>query len=335
MRGYHELKELPHPVFHLPNMKESVVQRPTEGLFLSFSEQHADIISLVALGGHSMLLAGPSGSGKTTMVKAIPSYLSVPRPEEILEIKKINKEFIDEGGFWRPVISPHHSSSSLAIVGGGVPPMPGEVSRAHRGVLIMDELLEFPSRVQEALREPMEEGALRLSRGNQSVRYPAQAQVLATTNLCPCGDFTPGCRASCRFSLLKCKSYSYRLSGPLVDRFEVLHFTEKKKSTEMIKVSGREILARLEKSWEWLKATGRSSILNSRRPLREIEGEVERFYFEHLMNKDMGSHRRHQATLRVGRTLADLECSPVIQEHHLEQALNWTWRPFERLRRWD
>lgn len=330
-----ELKELPYPRMHPPEMKQVIIKRPTDGLLFSFPQEQADLLSVVALGGHSLLLAGPSGSGKTTIAKALGSFLSVPKPEEILEIKKINKELSYEDSLWRPVIQPHHSSTPLSLVGGGVPPKPGEISRAHRGVLILDELLEFDTKVQEALREPMEEGSLRLTRGSKVVKYPAMAQVVATTNLCPCGDFTPGGRASCRFSLLKCKSYSYRLSGPLVDRFELLYFSEKKKQAETVMVSGTDILNKLEETREWLVKTNRGNTLNSRRSIAEIEEGVESFYFEHVMNKDLGSRRRYQATLRVARSLADLDFEAKILPRHIEHALKWTARPFERLKRWD
>jgi magnesium chelatase family protein len=334
-RVIHELKQLAQPQFHPPEMKDVAIQRPKEGLSLSFSDSHAELLAIAALGGHSVLLAGPSGSGKTTMAKALTSFLSEPRPEEILEIKKINKDLTDEDSLWRPVIHPHHSSTPLALVGGGVPPKPGEISRAHRGVLILDELLEFHGKVQEALREPMEEGSLRLTRGSRAIRYPAQAQVIATTNLCPCGDFTPGCRTNCRFSLFKCKSYSQRLSGPIVDRFEILYFTKKKRTAEARQVSGEEILEKVERSRAWLKSFPRHLQLNARRTMREIEVETDPFYFQHLMNKDLGSQRRYQATLRVARTLADLDCQEKVQEPHIERALKWTARPFDKLKRWD
>lgn len=334
-RVVHELKNIPLPQFHGAEMTSLKVQRPNEGLDLFFSETHAQILSLAALGGHSLLLVGPSGSGKSTIAKTLASLVGEPRPEEILEIKKINKDLHEEDSLWRPVISPHHSSTPLAVVGGGVPPGPGEISRAHRGILILDELLEFHPKVQESLREPMEEGSLRLSRGTRAIRYPAMAQVVATTNLCPCGDFTPGCRVQCRFSLIKCKSYSQKLSGPLVDRFEVLFFTEKKKNSEKSEISGQDILEKLEISREWLRGRGRGLLPNSRKPLAEIETEVDRFFFKHLMNKDLGSQRRYQATLRVARTLADLEMVETVQGPHIEEALRLTWLPFERLKRWD
>jgi magnesium chelatase family protein len=335
-RVIHELKNLPQPQFHAPEMKNLLIERPQEGLDFHFSEIQAEILSLAALGGHSLLLAGPSGSGKTTIAKTLGSLLGEPRPEEILEIKKINKDLHEGESLWRPLIKPHHSSTPLALIGGGSPPQPGEMSRAHRGLLILDELLEFHPKVQESLREPMEEGVLRLSRGTKAIKYPAMAQVVATTNLCPCGDFTPGCRAQCRFSLVKCKSYAQRLSGPLVDRFEILFFTDKRRrSAEDVTLSGWEILEKLEKSREWLRELGRGPLENARRPMSEIENEVDSFFFRHLMNKDLGSERRYQATLRVARTLADLERVEFVQGPHIERALRITWAPFEKLKRWD
>lgn len=337
-RVLRELKDLSQPVFHPPEMRALTVERPREGLGFYYSEKQAEILSVVALGGHSLLLAGPSGSGKTTMAKVLPALMSAPRPEEILEIKKINKDLHHGDSFWRPVIHPHHSSTPLALVGGGVPPMPGEISRAHRGLLILDELLEFDTQVQESLREPMEEGSLRLSRGTRAVRYPAMAQVVATTNLCPCGDYTPGCTPSCRYSKYRCQAYAQRLSGPIVDRFEILHFSQHRRrlwSDDEVRISGEEILEKIESAREWLRGLGRGSVLNSRRPVMELESEYGSFFFEHMMNKDLGSHRRFQATLRVARTFADLEQSERITGRHFDLALDITWKPFEKLKRWD
>ncbi|HEY8269576.1 MAG TPA: ATP-binding protein [Pseudobdellovibrionaceae bacterium] len=335
-RVIHELKDLPQPRLHAPEMKTLVIERPQEGLEFRFSETHVEILSLAALGGHSLLLAGPSGSGKTTIAKTLGSLMSEPRPEEILEIKKIHKGLAEGESLWRPLINPHHSITPLALIGGGVPPQPGEISRAHRGLLVLDELLEFHPKVQESLREPMEEGALRLSRGTKAIKYPAMAQVVATTNLCPCGDFTPGCRAQCRFSLHKCKSYAQKLSGPLVDRFEILFFTTKRqRSAEETAISGWDLLEKLEKRREWLRKLGRGSVTNARRPISEIENEVDSFFLKHMMNKNFGSERRYQATLRVARTLADLEMSEYVQGPHIERALHMSWMPFEKLKRWD
>lgn len=336
-RVVRELRQLSQPEYHEAEMEALRVERPREGLDYSFSPEQAELLSLVALGGHSVLLAGPSGSGKSTMAKTLPSLLSAPPPEEILEIKRINRGLHEGDSLWRPVMNPHHSSTPLSLVGGGVPPRPGEISRAHRGILILDELLEFDPKIQECLREPMEEGVIRLSRGTRAVKYPAVAQVVATTNLCPCGDFTPGMRTSCRFTSWRCKSYSQRLSGPLVDRFEILFFTTKKlrRQEGEIRITGQEILEKLERSREWQRTQGRGGVLNARRPIPEIEREVESFFFKHFLDKDFGSQRRHQATLRVARSFADLDCQETIQGPHVERALELTWKIFERLKRWD
>jgi len=341
-RVVHELKELLQPQFHEPQMKMLSVERPQEGLDIYFNERQATVLTLAALGGHSLLLAGPAGSGKTTLAKALPALLAEPRPEEVLEIKKINKDLHNGDSLWRPVIHPHHSSTPLSLVGGGVPPMPGEISRAHRGILILDELLEFDPKVQESLREPMEEGSLRISRGSRAIRFPAVAQVIATTNLCPCGDYTPGMRSrGCRFSKFRCGSYAQRLSGPVVDRFEILHFTEhkfrhqRKDMEDDGFVTGAAILEKVEAAREWQKSQGRGGVLNSRRSLAEIEKEFDRFFFEHMFSHDFGSRRRYQATLRVARTFADLDGMEIIQGNHFDRALDITWKPFEKLKRWD
>jgi magnesium chelatase family protein len=336
-----ELKQLAQATYHPAEMKTLKVERPQEGLDFYYSEEQARVLSVVALGGHSLLLAGPSGSGKTTMAKALPALMSEPRPEEILEIKKINKDLHEGDSLWRPVIHPHHSSTPLALIGGGVPPKPGELSRAHRGLLILDELLEFDPKVQETLREPMEEGSLRLSRGSKAVKYPAMAQVVATTNLCPCGDFTPGNKPSCRFSKHRCQSYAQRLSGPVVDRFEILHFSQLQRRrpgedpATMGLIRGDLILENLIETRNWLKSIGRNGPVNARRALAELEAEYDSFFFEHMMTKDLGSHRRYQATLRVARSFADLERLENVQGRHFDMALDIAWKPFEKLRRWD
>lgn len=334
-RVVHEIRDLPQARWHEPRLQEVLLQRPVYGLDLEFPRAHARLLAVLGLGGHSVLLAGPAGSGKSTLAKAVASFVSAPSPEEILEIQKYNKDFREGCPLWRPVVHPHHSGTPLSLIGGGVPPQPGEIARAHRGILILDELLEFNTKVQESLREPMDEGSLRISRGVRVNRFSAQAQVLATTNLCPCGDFVPGQRPQCRYSVVKCRSYSQRLSGPLLDRFEVLVMTEKAGGEDVKKVSGLKVLEAVENSRAWRRQQGRGDPLNARLPLPVIEDQVESFYFKHLLNKDLGSHRRYQATLRVARSLADLEHQEKIQGPHIEEALRWTWLPFERLRRWD
>ena len=198
-------------------------ERPTLALQRTYSAEQARLIEVLAVGEHSALMAGPAGSGKSTVAQCLPSFLRAPSEKQFYELKKIHAEFGQELK-WRPVVKPHHSTPVIAMIGGGSVPFAGEISRAHGGVLILDELLEYPSQVQESLREPFEEGQMRVFRNGKLKIYPAQAQILATTNLCPCGTWTPSkpMEMACVYNRTRCRSYGQRLSGPLVDRFEIL-----------------------------------------------------------------------------------------------------------------
>ena len=184
---------------------------------ISFSNKAADLMSLIATGEHSLLLVGPSGTGKTTFMDSIYSCLKDPSADEFFEIKKLAKVF-GLNPRWRPFVAPHHSATSISVIGGGLPPEPGEITRAHGGILYLDEFLEFDNEVKEALREPVEKHEIRISRKGTSIVFPARILLLATSNLCPCGDLVPGGRTSCSYSLFKCRSYMNRLSGPMLDR---------------------------------------------------------------------------------------------------------------------
>src|SRR5690606_25784509 len=147
----------------------------------------ARLMEITASGEHSLLLAGASGSGKSVWTEALWTLLPPPHKEEFLKTRLFHKKF-GRNLKWRPFLQPHHSASKISMVGGGVPPQPGAFTLAHGGVLVLDEYLEFSRDVQEALREPMEKHEVHLFRGTQSMTYPSRFQLLATTNLCPCGD---------------------------------------------------------------------------------------------------------------------------------------------------
>ncbi|HWU44381.1 MAG TPA: ATP-binding protein, partial [Bdellovibrio sp.] len=241
-----QLSDIQEPTFISALTKEYAIERPQFGLDLEFPKRQAELLSLIALGEHSLLLAGPAGSGKSTIARTLSSLVKAPTQEEMNVIVRNNRDVRSgsSGINWRPVVHPHHSTSPLGLIGGGVPPFKGEVTRAHKGLLILDELLEFHPRAQEALREPMEENCIRLRRGRFVEEYPAEALTIATTNLCPCGEWIPGAKIVCGRSLKKCQSYAERLSGPLMDRFQVTFFTNKKEAGE--KMKGRDILKKIE-----------------------------------------------------------------------------------------
>lgn len=303
-----ELKEINLAPSIPANLMKKKWQRPNWALDLDFSAEHANLIKLLALGGHSALLAGPAGSGKTTLAKALECFLPEPSAFEAKEIE----------GNWRPIIHPHHSATPLAMIGGGNPPKQGEISRAHRGLIILDEFLEFHPRVQEALREPMESGRIRLARGSQAREFDCLAQIVGTTNLCPCGDLLPGKMISCGYSRTRCDSYRMRLSGPVLDRFHILVLIQNgNKSAKTIR--GEKILQDLFKIWE---QNNDSTLLKG----SENQDELNKFLPE------TGSRRRKLSILAVAKTWAKIDHSQTPQARHFQQASKYCYESFNKLR---
>lgn len=306
--------------------------RPKYYQDFEFSKSQARWLEIIGWGEHSSLLAGPAGSGKTTMAHAVVELMREPSEEEFFQLRKVHKRFGEEILF-RPFVKPHHRTPVISMVGGGSVPFAGEISRAHGGVLLLDELLEFAPGVLDALREPFEEGRIRVARSHRVEIYPAEAIYLATTNLCPCGSYTPNYKPlSCRFSLKKCGSYRERLSGPLLDRFQVLFFSEP--SSGKSRVRGEDILVKLQecKSF-WETQRGPNFKGPARWPAQDILKELEPVKF--AMPETLSSQRRRLALAKVARTLADLDCSLKIELKHLQEAMEWTVLPFEKLQRWD
>ncbi|MFM6929295.1 MAG: ATP-binding protein [Bdellovibrio sp.] len=314
--------------------REYEVHRPSHDLNLYFPERQAHLLEVAALGEHSILLAGPSGSGKSTIARVLTTLLQAPSQDEMHQIVQNNKGASETPLRWRPVVHPHHSTTALGLIGGGSPPFKGEITRAHKGVIILDELLEFQSKAQEALREPMEENCIRIRRGRYLKEYPAENLVVATTNLCPCGDWVPRAKVVCGRSLKRCQSYGERLSGPLVDRFQIVFFTQRKESGS---VPVTQILTKLEEVRvfrEHLAARdARFRKLSSRWSFEDLAQDLNGFYMRELFPQEMSSRRRELATLRVARTLADLEFGERLEPRHVEAALKMTLEPFEALKR--
>lgn len=330
-----ELQNVSSPEKVQPAMRGYKLERPNFGFDLHFPERQAELLKLIALGEHSLLLAGPAGSGKSTIAKTLLSLLQEPSQEDVREIIRNNKEFGNDSLNWRPMVHPHHSTTPLGLIGGGAPPVKGEISRAHKGILVLDELLEFHPRAQEALREPMEELRIRVRRGRFVEDHPAETLVIATTNLCPCGDWVPQSKVICGRSLRKCQSYMERLSGPLVDRFQIIFFTQKRELGSV--TTGTAILKELEDVRKFRKKMGEEDSrflkVSARWTWEELIRDLPKFYLQELFPRELASRRRDLATLRVARTYADLEQVEKMEPRHVEKALKITFLPFEALKR--
>ena len=279
-----------------------------------FSTQAAQALTITALGRHSAIFVGPSGSGKSTLAESL--YYLQSDPHDPIE-------------GWRPFIHPHHSIPVRSFIGGGVPVIEGELSKAHNGMLLLDEYLEFHPHIQESLRGPLEQGRLEITRRGQKEIFPCQLQFVATSNLCPCGDLTTSGGIVCGRALNRCRSVFDRLSGPVLDRFDSLYFSESWQGERVETLA--QILEKIESIRLWRKNVGLKEAVSYTQ--EQLEGFVDPFAREYLVpTESLGSERRRRALLRLARSFADLEQSPNVLGHHLEAARGPTQGHFYALR---
>ncbi len=322
-----ELKDVPSRQWRPGQPEKFRPIEPTYNTELQFDSTLARLMALVALGEHNLLIAGFAGSGKTTMVENLATILNLPDEKSFLEAKKYwMLSGRDLAG--RPVVQPHHSATPSSMIGGGRPLKFGEISLAHGGALILDELLEFHPLVQSALREPMEKGVIYLSRMGTRQTFPADSLILATTNLCPCGQFQPGATYRCQCSSLRLRSYVEKLSGPFLDRFALFHIVGKPKLS--VKVSLKDIKAEVDEARLFQTNTRQQTLANQRLSLKQLKAMLAESIDESFIPHSK-SHRRRLSLLRVARSLADLEFSEKIKQVHLEEAQNWTARDIYKL----
>ena len=294
-------------------------------------------LEIAAAGGHNMLMTGSPGSGKTLMAKCFPSILPPLELSEALELTKIysimgllsNDNPLMKTRPFRPV---HHTASANGIIGGGGNPKPGEITLAHRGVLFLDEIVEFPRNVLEVLRQPLEDGKVVISRAKYSIKYPADFMLLAAMNPCPCG-FLGDKEKQCICTDYQIKRYRSRLSGPLLDRIdlqidvprltteELLNSTEQAESSENIRkrvIRAREIQKERYKNENILT----NSQLTSKLVKKYCEtDEASREILKMAVTKYQLSGRRYDRILKLSRTIADLDESEKIETKHITQAL--------------
>jgi magnesium chelatase family protein len=289
-------------------------------------------LEIAATGGHNLLFCGPPGTGKTMLASRLPGILPAVSPSELLQIMGIRSAtdpLLAPGDCWqRPFRAPHHSSSAQALVGGGSNPRPGEISLAHCGVLFLDELTEFPRSVLEVLREPMESAFITLSRVYRKVSYPAQFQLVAAMNPCPCGyDGDP--RHSCSCTPDQIQRYRQRLSGPLLDRID-MHVSLPRLPTNLLakkappEETSASVRARVTAARE--VQLQRAGVINSRLDQSRLEvdcalADAEQALLEQATDTLGLSVRAYYRILRVSRSIADLAGSAGIEREHLVEAM--------------
>ena len=298
---------------------QNKMQRPILGLEKNYSADEAEMIFLMSVTGFHTLLAGSAGFGKSTLAKNYISFMPAPTPSQAEYLSQQDE-------IWRCVVAPHHSVTAAAFLGGGAQLYQGEVERAHYGLLILDEFLEFQPQILETLRGPMTGEKLRLSRAGVVREFDCDFQVVATTNLCPCGKWTPKEDISCRYSRLQCTKYLNKLSGPIIDRFGLLMFYKNQKPKR--EVTGYKILERIEK-FNNLKSIQSSRVdLSFSNSTGQDQSGVP-IIFEKLY-ADV-SLRRQQFILSVAQIYQFERESSKLELSDLNKAEKWTLKPFLEL----
>lgn len=288
-------------------------------------------LEIAACGGHNLLLFGPPGTGKTLLASRLPGIMPPLEPAEALSalsLRSICGSSDDMHYFMRPFRSPHHSASAVALVGGGSKPRPGEISLAHGGVLFLDELPEFSRHTLEMLREPMESGEITLSRARHKTTYPARFQLVAAMNPCPCG-FNGDTQKTCRCTPDQLQRYQQRISGPLLDRID-LHIPVSRVPAKMLLSpsqgfeSSSAVRARVIAGRDIQLM--RQGVANAQIPHRDITricalDQSQNAYLESAMSQLNLSARAVHRSLKVARTIADLQGEEKLSNDHVNEAL--------------